>query len=125
MNGTSSTGISYQFYIERPFVKQHEGMPNAVARVFWACVMRRGGAHVIGMGVTDLPEPNPEAFINIGVLEAAQVLQWVIDVNGGSGWVENYVNSHEEQMQRAEFDATLEPWSLPLVNPLKFDPNNV
>ncbi len=118
-------GIEHKFYINRLWVEQHEGCPNAVARVEWACVMKRNGAKVIGMGVSDLEAPSPSGFIDIGSLEAQQVLDWCISKEGGQPWLEAYIGGHEEQMQKAERDLSLERWSIPLINPLKFDLNNV
>lgn len=117
--------ITTKFYIEQLYVKQYEGLPNSVARVRWICVLKRGAGKLLAMGETDLAAPNPEAFINIGALEAQQVLDWVVQAEGGQPWLDNFVSLHEEQMQKAEADAAFEAWHIPLVNPQKFDPANV
>lgn len=117
--------IEHKFYIQELYVKQYEGCPNAVARVKWVCVLKRGKGKLHAMGITDLAEPSTDAFINIASLEAQQVLDWVIAQEGGQPWVESLVTLHEDAMQNAEFNADFEPWHIPLVNPIRFDPLNV
>lgn len=118
-------GIEYKFYIENLFVKQYDGAPNSVARVGWACVMKRNGAKIIGCGQTDLDAPSTDLFIDIGSLEAQQVIDWVIAKQGGNGWVSAYLNLHDKALTDAESEIGLEAWKVPLVNPLKLDINNV
>jgi hypothetical protein len=117
--------ITHKFYIERLYVRQYDGMANAVARVHWMCVMKRNGAKLFAAGVTDLNEPNPGNFLNIGELEAQTVIDWVVEKEGGELWVAGLVAAHEEAMQNAEVQSQFEPWHIPLINPLKFDPANV
>jgi hypothetical protein len=125
MNTGTINGVSYSFFIERLFVRQHQEAPNAVARVEWVCVLTRGNGKVLAGGRTDLNAPNPTAFTNIVELEAAQVIAWAIEKQGGQAWLEQFMLDHEEFLAQAELDADLEGWHIPLVNPLKFDPQNV
>lgn len=125
MNTGVINNVEYRFLIERLFVRQHEDAPNAVARVHWVCVLSRNGAKVLASGQTDLSAPDSGAFINIAELEAAQVLNWVVAAEGGQVWLESFVDIHEGTLQAAEQSLGLEAWHIPLVNPLKFDPQNV
>ena len=117
--------ITYKFYINELHVRQYDGAPNAVARVGWMCVIKRGIGKLFAAGHTDLSAPDPATFINIAELEAQQVLDWAISQEGGQAWVDNFIAAHEELLQQAEAEALLEPWHIPLLNPLKFDPANV
>lgn len=117
--------MEHKFYIRELYVRQHEGCRNAVARVEWVCVLKRGGAKVMAAGRTDLGAPDPSAFTSIGSLDAQQVLDWVVEKEGGQEWVNRLIAAHEGAMSQAEADLTLEPWHIPLINPQRFDPNNV
>jgi hypothetical protein len=119
------TTIQHNLYIQELYVKHYEGAPNAVARVRWMCVLSRGAGKVFAAGQTDLQQPDPQSFINIAELEAQQVIDWVLATLGGQAWLDGFIAAHEEAMQQAEADAAFEPWHIPLVNPLKFDPANV
>lgn len=118
-------GIEYKFYIEQLFVKQFEGFPNSVARVRWVCVMQRNGVKLVTGGQTDLDAPSGTGFIDIGALEAQQVVDWVIEKNGGESWLSGYLAAHDSALTEQEQFAGLEAWRIPLINPLKFDPLNV
>lgn len=119
------SNINYKFYIQELYVKQFQNTPNAVARVRWVCVLKRGRGKLFAGGLTDLNEPTPGAFISIAELEAQQVLDWVVQKEGGSVWVSQFIDSHETHMQAAEKEAELEAWHIPLLNPIRFDPDNV
>lgn len=118
-------GIEYKFYIDKLWVKQFDQFPNAVARVEWACVMKRNGAKIIGFGESYLEAPQPGAFIDISSLEAQQVIDWCIENEGGENWLKGYILGHEHVLEREEEKLSLERWGIPLINPLKFDPANV
>lgn len=117
--------IEYKFYIEKLYVRQHDGLPNSVSRVEWMCVMKRNGAKLFAGGRTDLDIPSPNGFIDISSLEAQQVIDWVIQKMGGDEFLVNYLSAHDAHLKEQEKDAGLEAWKIPLVNPLKFDPENV
>jgi hypothetical protein len=108
--------ITPTFYVDKVYVQQYQGCPNSVARVRWLCEMSRGGVKIYGGGETYLNPPSPYGFIPISQLTAAQVLDWVIDVNGGQAWVDVYVSDHEDAMQRAERNAQMQIWPNPLID---------
>ncbi len=116
--------IQYKFYIDKLYVRQYDGAPNAVSRVYWICEMKRNGAMIYGSGQTDLNQPNVDSFINIAELEAQKVIDWVLQELGGQDWVTWFISAHEGQMQEAEKAIGLEAWHIPLVNPLKFEGMN-
>lgn len=117
--------IEYKFYLDKIYVKQYDNCPNSVARVHWICVIKRNNAKIFAGGTTDLSPPNKESFIDISTLEAQKVIDWVIQENGGQQWIDTFISNHEEQLKRAEMEAELEAWNIPLVNPIRFDPKNV
>lgn len=118
-------GIDYQFYIDQLYVKQYPDTPNAVAKVRWACVMKRNKGKLLAMGDIELSKPDSENFINIASLDAATVLSWVIAAHGGEAWLNELIAGHEPHMAQSEAEAVFEAWHVPLLNPLKFDPKNV
>lgn len=116
---------THSFYTQEMYVRQYPNCPNSVARVIWVCVIKRNGAKVIAAGKTDLNVPDSGNFIPIDVLDAPRVMQWVIDKEGGETWVNNLIAAHEFKLVEAESELVYERWRVPLINSLKFDPNNV
>lgn len=116
---------THNFYTQEMYVRQYPDCPNAVARVLWVCVIKRNGAKVLAAGRTDLDAPDVNNFISIDVLDAPKVMQWVIDKQGGDAWVESFIAAHEDKLAEAEAELVYERWRVPLINSLKFDPNNV
>jgi hypothetical protein len=116
--------VTHEFYTQEMYVKQYPDCPNAVARVTWVCVMKRNGAKVIAAGRTELPPPDKSNFISIDVLDAPSVMNWVIAQEGGDAWVSNLVAAHEPMLNEAESELAYERWRVPLINSMKYDPNN-
>ena len=110
------TTINPVFYVDKVYVQQYPECPNSVARSTWICEMTRNGVKIYGAGVTYLTPPSPQGFIPIAQLTAQQVVDWIIQVQGGQPWVDSYVASHEDQMARAERNAEMQYWSTPLVD---------
>lgn len=115
--------VEYSFFIERVFVRQHDTISNAISRVNWVCTLTRNGAKLIAGGQTDLDVPDADLFIEITDVEASQVIDWVINKEGGKDWLSGFITVHEEALQQAEKDVGLEGWHIPLINPLKWNPS--
>lgn len=90
-----------------------DGNQNVVGRVDWIVTFSAQGQEVKGGGSTDLNVYNIPNFISIDQLTKQDIINFVIDANGGNNWVQKLKDIHFEYLWRKLLESQMIDHPLP------------
>lgn len=116
--------IQHEFFIQRIYtLPQVDNLQNVVAKVEWKALLSRNVFKSVAAGKTllNLSELNSGSFTPISDLSAATVLNWVIESEGGEGFLTRLKEVHAAIIAAKEYEANMQVWDIPLIEPKRWD----
>lgn len=90
-----------------------DGNTNVIGKVIWAVKFAGGGQEIEGGGSTDLTVFNIKDFKPIDQLTKQDLINFIIQANGGENWVSRLKDIHFELLYNKVKDAAMVDHPLP------------
>lgn len=114
--------MNTNFYIESiNVIPSINGCINAIKRIVWHVIFEKDGIQSQGAGETYLNDPVAESFIPIDQLTDQQVIDWVVEKNGGANYLAEIRAYHEQDIDIKKLKESLITWEQPLLEPQRWN----
>jgi hypothetical protein len=102
--------MNTNFSIIKVFAKNTSTNQTIISKVVWQVIFSEGNAESIGAGETFLPTPIDESTIlPIDQITSDQIIQWVIEQEGGQSFVDHLTAIHEPMLRLKQQELGLFP----------------
>jgi hypothetical protein len=96
-----------------------DGYANVITKVIWSISFSQSNIESIASveTVLDFDSQNTSSFIPVEQIDKETIINWVLEKEGGQGFLDILTPIHEAELQRKELESSLVELSLDFVTP--------